>query len=110
MKLLLDQNLSHRMLERLEPDYPGSSHVRDHGLDRAMDNEIWEFSRLHDFVIVTRDADFYDQSLVSGSPPKVLWLNCGNNSTASIVDLIMRNLTTIQDFGVDPRTSCLELA
>jgi predicted nuclease of predicted toxin-antitoxin system len=97
------------MLEQLESDYPESVHVRDHGLDRAMDNEIWEFASLHGFVIVTRDADFYDRSLVSGAPPKVLWLNCGNSSSAFIVDLIMRNSTTIQNFSGDPQASCLEL-
>lgn len=109
MKLLLDQNLSHRMLERFEPDYPGSSHVRHHSLERSMDTEIWDFARIHDFVIVTRDVDFYDQSLVLGAPPKVLWLNCGNSSTAFVVELILRSSQAIQEFGADPEVSCLEL-
>ncbi len=29
MKLLLDQNLSHKLVARLEPKYPGTKHVKD---------------------------------------------------------------------------------
>ena len=41
MKLLFDQNLSHRLVPALADLFPGSSHVRDHGLERADDPVVW---------------------------------------------------------------------
>ncbi len=46
MKLLFDQNLSPRLVARLADCYPGSAHVSEVGLDRALDVEVWEFARL----------------------------------------------------------------
>jgi predicted nuclease of predicted toxin-antitoxin system len=57
MKLLLDENLSRRLIPFLQQDFPGSTQVALIGLERADDGEIWEFAKANGFVIVTRDAD-----------------------------------------------------
>ena len=72
MKLLLDQNLSPRLLPALESLYPGSSHVRLIGLRDAGDDAIWDYARDHDFIIVSKDSDFHQRSLLFGFPPKVI--------------------------------------
>ena len=54
-------------------------HQRELGEDWD-DVPIWEYARANDLVIVTKDKDFSDRMLVSQSPPKVLWLRCGNCS------------------------------
>lgn len=41
MKLLLDQNLSWRIAGWIQDLFPASAHVRDFGLDRATDEQIW---------------------------------------------------------------------
>ena len=41
MKLLLDQNLSHRLVQRLAAEYPESVHVAHVDLDTAADRAIW---------------------------------------------------------------------
>jgi hypothetical protein len=66
VKLLLDQNLSPRLLRTLEAVYPGSSHVRLLGLRDADDVVVWEFARDHDFIIVSKDSDFHQRSFVLG--------------------------------------------
>ena len=109
MKLLLDQNLSHRLLPPLDPLYPGSSHVRLHGLERADDAAIWTFAREHGFVLVTRDADFYERSQLFGFPPKVVWLRCGNTSTSSIEGILTRGREAVAAFIEDDAAACLEL-
>ncbi|MFY9826397.1 MAG: DUF5615 family PIN-like protein [Thermoanaerobaculia bacterium] len=63
MKLLLDQNISARLLVRLEPAFPGSTQARRAGLERANDSDLWYFARTHDFAIVSKDSDFYERSL-----------------------------------------------
>jgi predicted nuclease of predicted toxin-antitoxin system len=58
LKLLLDQNLSHRLLNAVHSLCPESRHVREFGLDRASDDEIWQYAAAHDFCVVTQDTDF----------------------------------------------------
>ena len=80
MKLLLDENLSRRLVPFLQQDYPGSTQVALIGLERADDKDIWEFAKTNGFVIVTRDADFEDMSIVKGRPPQVIWLKTSNQA------------------------------
>ena len=84
MKLLLDQNLSPTLVNRLADLFPGSSHVQSAGLDRASDDQVWEHARLKGFAIVTKDEDYNNLSVVRGSPPKILWLQLGNCTTAQV--------------------------
>jgi predicted nuclease of predicted toxin-antitoxin system len=45
VKLLFDQNLSFRLVQRLAAEFPGSAHARDCGLEHASDDELWELAR-----------------------------------------------------------------
>ena len=56
MKLLLDENLSRRLLPFLQHDYPGSDHVVMVGMESASDTQVWEKAKQDGFVIVTRAA------------------------------------------------------
>ena len=58
MKLLFDQNLSPKLVNRLADLFPDSSPVQSVGLDCATDDQIWEHARLNGFAIVTKDEDF----------------------------------------------------
>jgi predicted nuclease of predicted toxin-antitoxin system len=55
MKLLFDQNLSHRLVRLLAAEYPGSAHVRDLGMAQADDQVVWDYAKQHDYVIVSKD-------------------------------------------------------
>jgi predicted nuclease of predicted toxin-antitoxin system len=72
------------LVNRLADLFPGSSHVQSEGLDSGDDNQVWEHARLNDFAIVTKDEDFNNLSVVRGSPPKVLWVQLGNCTTAQV--------------------------
>ena len=71
MKVLIDQNLSPKLVNRLADLFPGSSHVLSVGLDCATDDQIWEHARLNGFAIVTKDEDYNNLSVLRGGPPKV---------------------------------------
>jgi predicted nuclease of predicted toxin-antitoxin system len=58
--------------------------VRELGLQRADDREIFEAARKAKAVIITKDSDFIDSVRRLGSPPIVLWLTCGNTSNAQL--------------------------
>jgi predicted nuclease of predicted toxin-antitoxin system len=84
MRLLFDQNLSHRLIEMLGDLFPGSQHVRLIGMAEAEDLSIWDYAKSHDFVIVTYDSDYADWNKLRGAPPQIVWLRCGNTATAQI--------------------------
>jgi predicted nuclease of predicted toxin-antitoxin system len=67
-------------------------------LTEAEDSEIWEFAKTQDFCIVTQDADFAERSRLYGSPPKVIWLRCGNAPTSSVEAIFWSGVETIQEF------------
>jgi len=78
MKLLLDENLSPRLLAILADVFPNSAHVDRIGLGGATDQEVWQFAKDNDFVLTSKDSDFYEKSMLYGHPPKVIWVKRGN--------------------------------
>jgi predicted nuclease of predicted toxin-antitoxin system len=107
--LLFDQNLSPHLVARLTDLYPGSTHVSMVGLSTALDAEIWEYARQHDYIIVTKDADFSELGLLQGFPPKIVWIRRGNCSTTEIEQLLRESSQTIRSLGDDPHTGILTL-
>ena len=69
MKLLFDQNLSRKLVDQLQHEFPDSIHVTAVGLDAATDRELWQFAREHGFAIVSKDSDFRQLAFLYG-PPK----------------------------------------
>ncbi len=110
MKLLLDQNLSHRLLQALNKFFPGSTHVRSEGLERATDAAIWDYAKTHGFAIVSQDADFQELAQLRGAPPKVIWLRSVNTSTEATRSLLIAEHRRIEQFLRDREPSCLVLA
>ncbi|BBC26292.1 hypothetical protein ABRG53_4035 [Pseudanabaena sp. ABRG5-3] len=73
------------------------------------DTEIWEFAKNNGFCIVTQDADFAERSRLYGSPPKVIWLRCGNVPTSQIEKILRSGVEVIQELGNSSNIDCLEL-
>ena len=110
MKLLFDENLSYRLVPALSDLYPGSAHVRDVGLLGAEDGRIWPFAGEHDFLLVSKDTDFYQRSLVFGAPPKVIWLRIGNGPTRVVADLLRSRHIVVRRFAEDRESAFLTLS
>jgi predicted nuclease of predicted toxin-antitoxin system len=64
VKLLLDENLSDRIIHRIIDLYPDSEHVKTLGLINTDDAVIWDHAKANGFVIVSKDADFHQRSLL----------------------------------------------
>ncbi len=110
MKLLFDQNLSHRLVPRLSAEYPLSQHVRDVGLVDATDPAIWQYAKQHGFVVVSKDVDFQQRALLLGHPPKIVWLRVGNASTTMVEDLLRNRHTELLAFEADATGAFLVLS
>ncbi len=81
MKLLFDQNLSPHLVTRLADLFPDFGHVYPLGLDQVLDTKVWDYARGSGFIMVSKDADFSELSLLHGHPPKLIWLRLGNCTT-----------------------------
>lgn len=110
MKLLFDQNLSFKLVRLLDDIYPDSMHVRDLDLLEADDEVIWRYAVEHKLVIVSKDSDFHQMSLLRGHPPKIVWLRVGNAPTSTGAELLRRHRATMRRFHEDPDAAFLALA
>ncbi len=112
MKILLDQNISHRVLHKIRNDFPEARHVRDFNMQFCTDIEIWRFAKEHSFTLVTYDADFNDFLTLKGHPPKIIWLRFGNMLTQYLAERMNHHKYLINTFINDPTfldVGCLEI-
>jgi len=98
VKLLLDENLSDRIIHRVIDLYPDSAHVKTLALTNTDDSVIWEYAYANDFTIVSKDSDFHQRSLLYGHPPKFIYLRIGNSPTSKIIQIFRDNFDTIIEF------------
>lgn len=110
MKLLLDENLSDKIIYRIVDLYPDSQHVKTLGLINTDDAIIWEYAKANGFAIVSKDSDFYQRSLLYGHPPQFIYLRIGNSPTSKIVQILRDNFDTIVQFEDRESESILVLA
>lgn len=109
MKLLFDQNLSHKLVRALADLFPDSIHVKEIGLKAADDRLIWEHAKSNNLIIVSKDSDFYQRSLLFGYPPKVIWIRRGNCSTANVEEVLRTHFDDIKKFYEDTHEAFLVL-
>jgi predicted nuclease of predicted toxin-antitoxin system len=72
VKLLLDENLSVRIISRVADLFPDSTHVKAVGLREADGFVVWEWAKKHGFTIVSKDTDFHQRAIVFGHPPNLI--------------------------------------
>jgi predicted nuclease of predicted toxin-antitoxin system len=109
MKLLFDQNLSHRLCEKLSALFPGSKQLLEIKLGTATDEVVWAYARQNDFVLVTTNLDFDALGVLRGHPPKIIRLACRNQTPAHLETLLRQNHSQILTFLTDPEISFLEM-
>lgn len=71
--------------------------IRDIGLRDALDREIFLAARKAGAIVITKDRDFIHLLQALGPPPPVIWLRCGNTSSANVIALLLRTLNDALD-------------
>jgi predicted nuclease of predicted toxin-antitoxin system len=66
--------------------------LRDLGLRDATDRAIFHAARSASAILITKDSDFIRLLDELGSPPKVIWLTCGNTSNARLKQILTATL------------------
>ncbi len=62
--------------------------VRDLGMARAADLEIFSAARRDATVLISKDRDFAELVARLGPPPGIILLSCGNTSTAYLREIL----------------------
>ncbi|NIJ50876.1 DUF5615 family PIN-like protein [Dyadobacter arcticus] len=61
-------------------------------LSQAEDKHIFFLAREQNAIVITKDDDFVELLNRNGSPPKVIWLTCGNTSKSRLMEMLNQNL------------------
>jgi len=109
MKLLLDENVSRRIVPFIQDIYPNSTQVVLAGLEHTDDKIIRQYAIDNDFIIVTKDADFYDMTVLYGQPPKIIWLKMGNQSKAATIKTLQDYQQAIEQALITYDKACIEI-
>jgi predicted nuclease of predicted toxin-antitoxin system len=98
MKILLDANISWKLVNILTPVFGECTHVDLIGLTiPPEDKDIWNYSLNNGHIIVTKDNDFLDLLELNGFPPKVVLLKTGNNSSKALAELLINARSKIEE-------------
>jgi len=69
--------------------------LRDLGLRDAEDTEIFALAKAENVILMTKDSDFVELVNRLGSPPKVIWLTCGNTSNYELRKILKVTLPQV---------------
>ncbi len=86
------------MVEALADVFPDSAHVDRIGLGCGSDDDVWGYAKDNGFMLVSKDSDFYEKSILYGHPPKVIWIRRGNCTNRQIQLLLRNKLDVVTEF------------
>jgi predicted nuclease of predicted toxin-antitoxin system len=89
VKLLLDENLSRRLVPALQSRFPGTSQLALLGLERASDAQLCDYAAQHGFVICTKDDDFQRLVAARGYTPRLIHLALGNVGNDAVLAALL---------------------
>jgi predicted nuclease of predicted toxin-antitoxin system len=93
MKILLDANISWKLVNSLKPIFGDCAHVDFIGLNVPVEDiNIWNYAQ---------DNDFVDLLELNGYPPKIVLLKTGNNSSQAIIELRINVKPMIEDLEIN---------
>lgn len=104
MKLLLDENLSRRLVPALQARFPGSSQVALLGLERSSDAQLCDYAAQHGFVICSKDDDFQRLVASRGYRPPLIHLALGNSSNDAVLSALLAAADRLRQAFDDPAT------
>jgi predicted nuclease of predicted toxin-antitoxin system len=110
MKIIIDQNISFRIIPHINHLFTEVAHVRMLSWTDAPDILIFRNAKQNGFdAILTLDEDFDNIILENSPPPKILWLRVRNCSTSHLAQIIKNKIDIINDFLIDKELDCLEI-
>jgi predicted nuclease of predicted toxin-antitoxin system len=89
VNILLDQNISFRVVTLLLNTFDNIKQVKELGLTDSSDLEIWKYALKNNYTIITFDSDLIDLATLKGSLPKIIWLRFGNSTNLKLANKLI---------------------
>ena len=97
MRFLLDTNVPKGLTQWIVSMGHAAEHVLNIGLGQTLDRSIWNRAQEDGAIIISKDEDFADMVLRSGSGPSVVWLRTGNGTTKDLIHFLHGAWPAIED-------------
>ena len=96
MKFLIDAQLPKKLSRFLNEKGIESIHTLDlPSRNSTSDSEIIALSQSEQYIVITKDTDFWDIYKQKAEPYKLIYLTVGNCSTQDLIQLFDSNLSII---------------
>jgi len=91
MRFLLDENLPYQLAQALGIDSLHATRISR----QPTDTELWHYAKENGLILLTKDTDFFDRLLLSGPPPKVIWVRIGNLRKQELIETLSQRWSDI---------------
>ena len=96
MKFLIDAQLPSRLARHLNDGGHDAIHTLDlPEQNRTTDAELSRVADVEDRIVISKDSDFRDSHLLSGSPARLLVVTTGNTTNRDLLVLIDEHLDEV---------------
>lgn len=85
-KYLVDANLPSKIAIWRTEEFEFVANIDDEWTD----TEIWNYARLHDLTIISKDSDFSHRIISSHPPPRIIHVKIGNLKLKEFISFIER--------------------
>ena len=94
MTIWIDAQLSPFIAKWINSNFPEleATALRSIGLQDSNDYDIFRKARTADVIIMSKDYDFVKLIELHGTPPKLIWITCGNTSNARLCEILKISL------------------
>ena len=110
-EIWIDAQLSPSLADFIKQSFGISGKaLKELGLRDADDLIIFKAAKEKNAIILTKDSDFVDLTIRLGTPPKVIWLTCGNTSNDSVKKILKNKLLQVLEMLGNPENDIVEIA
>jgi predicted nuclease of predicted toxin-antitoxin system len=95
IKFLVDHQLPPALAEFLRKSGPEAKHVRELGLKSEDDITIWKHAAEHNYIVISKDQDFFYLACRSSDDGRLVWVRLGNCRNQPLLDKFEKNLPQI---------------
>jgi predicted nuclease of predicted toxin-antitoxin system len=102
MIYLIDNQLPLTLARHLQLSGLEATHVSELGLEHAEDRELWDYAKVNECAIVSKDQDFLYLSASDPDGPPFVWVrlgNCRNSALLGAFDAVLPQLLSSVNAG-----------
>lgn len=95
MTIWIDAQLSPYLALWINDNFPelSAKSLRSLDLRDANDYTIFQQARKAEVILMSKDQDFVKLIELHGTPPKLIWITCGNTSNTRMCEILKKSLT-----------------